>query len=179
VRSIDTSWPDAGPFEGLTEKQREVLELLTENRTTKEIAAHLGVSDSAVNQRIEPLRQRLGGITRAELTRRYRTSSPEAKGDQTCELLTARNFQVESAPAVGQGRSRDDRPGHYRFEDSLGFVRDHPWAERPEVRIVPRLLDGKHAGLARGIAMLVMTLLIAACLVLGLAAAQALTDTLG
>lgn len=178
VTTIDISSPDIAAFEGLTDKQREVLELLTQNRTTKEIAAHLGISDSAVNQRIDPLRQRLGGITRAELARRYRAFSPAKHGAPTCEFLTAEKFQVETTSASRQGRDRDDRPGHYRFADSLGFVLGPPEGDRPEMRIVPRLLDGKNAGLNRGIAMLLMLLLLVACLVLGLAAAQALTEML-
>ena len=56
----------------LTEKQREVLALVADNRTSKEIAGLLGVSESAVNQRIEMIRNRLGGIPRGELARIYR-----------------------------------------------------------------------------------------------------------
>ena len=37
----------------LTRKQRDVLALVADNRTSKEIAARLGISESAVNQRIE------------------------------------------------------------------------------------------------------------------------------
>jgi len=166
-------------FEALTDKQRQVLELLAENRTTKEIAAQLRVSDSAVNQRIEPLRQRLGAITRAELTRRYRHFSAGRPLAEPCEVFTAEKSQVEILGGEVQSPDRDNRPGHYRFEDSLSFAHEPPWGQRPELRVVPRLLDGKHAGLVRGITMLLMLLLIVACLVLGLTAAQVLTDTLG
>jgi DNA-binding CsgD family transcriptional regulator len=56
----------------LTDKQREVLALVADNRTSKEIAARLGISESAVNQRIEMVRARLGGLPRGELARLYR-----------------------------------------------------------------------------------------------------------
>lgn len=56
----------------LTEKQREVLALVADSRTSKEIAGLLGISESAVNQRIEMIRGRLGGIPRGELARIYR-----------------------------------------------------------------------------------------------------------
>jgi DNA-binding CsgD family transcriptional regulator len=171
--------PNSDLFDGVTPKQREVLELLAENRTTKEIAARLGVSDSAVNQRIEPLRQRLGGITRSELTRRYRDCASLAGRNRPCEILTGEKTQVATPDSVGQVRNRDDRPGHFRFEDSMSFPHELPWNGRTELRIVPRLLDGKHAWLARGITMLLMLLLIVACLVLGLTAARVLTDELG
>lgn len=56
----------------LTTKQREVMMLVADNRTSKEIAALLGVSESAVNQRIELIRSRLGGVPRGEMARLYR-----------------------------------------------------------------------------------------------------------
>ena len=56
----------------LTAKQRDVLALIADNRTSKEIAGLLGISESAVNQRIEIVRARLGGLPRGELARLYR-----------------------------------------------------------------------------------------------------------
>jgi DNA-binding CsgD family transcriptional regulator len=57
----------------LTGKQIEVLHFVAENRTSKEIAWHLGISESAVNQRIEGARRRAGWPPRAELARAFRT----------------------------------------------------------------------------------------------------------
>ena len=57
---------------GLTPKQHEVLRFVSENRTSKEIAWELGISESAVNQRIEGVRTRTGSPPRAELARAYR-----------------------------------------------------------------------------------------------------------
>lgn len=59
-------------FEGMTLKQHEVFELVSDNRTSKEIAVRLGISESAVNQRIEAVRLRAGSLPRAHLARRYR-----------------------------------------------------------------------------------------------------------
>lgn len=59
-------------FRALTAKQREVLAPVADNRTSKEIAGLLGISESAVNQRIEIVRTRLGGLPRGELARLYR-----------------------------------------------------------------------------------------------------------
>lgn len=56
----------------LTPKQREVMALVADNRTSKEIAGLLGISESAVNQRIEHIRARLGGLPRGEMARLYR-----------------------------------------------------------------------------------------------------------
>lgn len=68
----------------LTAKQRDVLALVADNRTSKEIAGLLGISESAVNQRIEIVRARLGGIPRGELARLYRQEfAPEALPDES------------------------------------------------------------------------------------------------
>ena len=47
-------------FTFATEKQRAVLELLANNRTSKEIAGALAVSEPAINRRIEVLLLREG-----------------------------------------------------------------------------------------------------------------------
>lgn len=62
--------PDA--FAVLTGKQHQVLCLVAENHTSKQIAFRLGISESAVNQRIESVRNRVGSLPRAELARAYR-----------------------------------------------------------------------------------------------------------
>lgn len=67
----------------LTKKQREVLALVADNRTSKEIAGLLGISESAVNQRIEIVRARLGGLPRGELARLYRLNFSTDAGPET------------------------------------------------------------------------------------------------
>ena len=64
--------PDQSAFTALTRKQIAVLDLLANNRTSKEIGHALGIAEATVNRRIEVLRSRLGGVTRHELARRYR-----------------------------------------------------------------------------------------------------------
>lgn len=76
----------------LTRKQHDVLALVADNRTSKEIAARLGISESAVNQRIEMVRSRLGGLPRGELARLYRQEylepAPETRpADQTWQKI--------------------------------------------------------------------------------------------
>jgi DNA-binding CsgD family transcriptional regulator len=173
----DQGREDGGGFQSLTTKQCEVLGLLAENRTTKEIAARLQVSDSAVNQRIEPLRQRFGGITRAELARRYRDYLA-CRESEACKAFTGKSFQLPSMDSGAQVADRDGRPGRFEFRDSMTFEHGPPWHE-PAREIVPRLLDGKHAVWVRGIAILLLLVLIIAALVLGLTAAQVLTETFG
>ena len=57
---------------GLTAKQRDVLDLLADNHTTKEIARKLGISPFAVDQRLKSAKDHIGPLSRGELTRLYR-----------------------------------------------------------------------------------------------------------
>lgn len=59
-------------FQSLTRKQHEVMGYVAAHFTSKQIAFELGISVSAVNQRIEAVRARAGSPSRAELARAYR-----------------------------------------------------------------------------------------------------------
>jgi DNA-binding NarL/FixJ family response regulator len=58
---------DGGPV--LTTRQREVLQLLAEGRTMKEIAAELGITPRTVAHHKDVLKERLGVSTTADLVR--------------------------------------------------------------------------------------------------------------
>jgi DNA-binding NarL/FixJ family response regulator len=52
--------PGAGPFQRLTARQREILQLIAEGHSTKDIAHHLGVSVKTVETHRAQLMERLG-----------------------------------------------------------------------------------------------------------------------
>ena len=89
-------------LDALTDKQREVLTYVSEGLTSKEIARKLGVSESAVNQRIEMIRQRLGGLPRAQIARLYRRQSTLQMTIPTSNSLTGNPIQLQSARGPGQ-----------------------------------------------------------------------------
>lgn len=60
------------PLVELTAKQREVLDLLIEHKTSKEISRLLGISPHTVDQRIMLARAKLGVATRGEVAQAYR-----------------------------------------------------------------------------------------------------------
>jgi len=62
--------------------------------TSKEIARKLGISESAVNQRIEVTRQRLGGMSRAQIARIYRQTSTLVITIPTSNSLTGKSIQL-------------------------------------------------------------------------------------
>jgi DNA-binding CsgD family transcriptional regulator len=104
-------------FESLTSKQHEVFELVAENWTSKEIAARLGVTESAINQRIEAVRLRTGFLPRSHVARAYRQFRAERAA-----LSATVDTSVQNASASdGQARfKRGDARMPERFIGSNG-----------------------------------------------------------
>ncbi|SEH12524.1 DNA-binding transcriptional regulator, CsgD family [Sphingopyxis sp. YR583] len=175
-----------GEFAFITAKQAEVLDLLAQNRTSKEMAHALGLSETAVNRRIDKLRERLGGVTRAELGRRYRDwcdeRMPATSGNPLKSRATGGGenrpqiLQLSADPIDAPEERRDVAGDPTAFEDPVAITVEPPWKDWKEPRIVPRVLDGENATLARGAAIAILLVAIIASLVLALAAAKALAD---
>ena len=89
-------------LDALTDKQREVLTYVSEGLTSKEIARKLGVSESAVNQRIEMIRQRLGGLPRAQIARLYRRQSTLQMTIPTSNSLTGNPIYLQQHGSAAQ-----------------------------------------------------------------------------
>ncbi len=92
-------------LDALTDKQREVIALVAEGMTSKEIARKLGISESAVNQRIEVTRQRLGGLSRAQIARIYRQTSTLVITIPTSNSLTGKSIQLQREDEAAQQSS--------------------------------------------------------------------------
>jgi DNA-binding CsgD family transcriptional regulator len=163
-----------GVLPGLTEKQHEVLRFVAENRTSKEIAYELGISESAVNQRIESVRNRAGSPPRAELARVYRQYLQDL--ESTCNPIPAKNPQVPSEDFVGKSRQQDEVDDPLALADAVTFRVSAPWQEPSRARVVPEVLDGAHAGLSRTAAMIVIAAGLLLVAMVGLGVARALTD---
>ena len=170
-------------FDLLTARQSAVLDLLANGRTTKEIAHSLHLSESAVNRRIELLRTRLGGITRLELARRYRSRAAKNpahdNGPEAGVETDRQRLQLPVGEHLGDSEARDSLDADLVFQDPIAITIEPPWSKPPEPKIVPGVLDGENALLTRGAAIAIILLGIIASLVLGLAAAQGITDALG
>lgn len=95
---MPTNRDSCGAFSALTDKQHEVLALVADHRTSKEIASELGVSESAVNQRIEAVRARLGGPPRAQMARDYRQFIADGGLDATCKQMPWQRIQLPGEP---------------------------------------------------------------------------------
>ena len=89
-------------LDALTDRQSEVLMFVSEGLTSKEIARRLGISESAVNQRIEVIRQRLGGMPRAQIARLYRRQSTLLMTIPTSNSLTGNPIQLQRGGSAEQ-----------------------------------------------------------------------------
>jgi len=164
-----------GVFAGLTPKQREVLALVAEHRTSKEIAWRIGISESAVNQRIESIRGRVGSLPRAELARAYHQHFVSSRG-----FAPATGHEAHASGASDAIPLTDPigQPGAFALADpplfELAASRDAPRAGS----LVPEVLDGPDMALNRVAAMLVIAGGLLTVAMVGLAVAQTLTALL-
>lgn len=161
-------------FSQLTEKQHEVLRFVSENHTSKEIAYELGISESAVNQRIEAVRSRTGSPPRAELGRAYRRYLQDL--EEACNSLSGDIIQVASLAHDDDRARRELTSGELTLADSAAFVAKPPWQGPAARRIVPEVLDGQNAGLSRFAAMIVIAGGLMFTAMVGLGVIRALTD---
>lgn len=181
MTAMDPDSNEGSEFSALTDKQIAVLTLLANGRTSKEIATALHLSESAVNRRIELLRTRFSGITRLELARRYRDWALDhaAKAIADGVETDRQSLHLAAAADVAHRPVEDSREDPLRFGDSLEISIDPPWTVAKHPKVVPGVLDGENAALTRGAAIAIILFGIVASLVLGLAAAGALTEVIG
>jgi len=168
--------PYSSIFKTLTVKQHEVYALVAEGRSTKEIAWKLGVSDSAVNQRIEAVRSRAGSPTRAEMARAYRrflashdlsSFEPPMRYAPASSASFFHNAEAADFPAVSA--ASDGHQPAPMMASNLS-VRDG--------LIVPPIFMGPNAGLNRVAAMVLIALGLLAAALIGLGVLHALAMTL-
>jgi DNA-binding CsgD family transcriptional regulator len=168
------STPEPDRLASLTQKQRDVLDLLVEFKTSKEISRILSISPHTVDQRVDASKAKLGAASRAELALLYRelleqSGAQEVPGLQRAisERLTyessdialsetSRHFPSRVGPAFVP--PHDPEPGNSVVPDN-----------DDEVRVVPELFDGRWGTLARLVTILAITVLICVAFLGGLA----------
>jgi len=98
----------ADPFQGLTAKQCEVLDLLIEHKTSKEISRMLGISPHTVDQRIMLARAKLQVATRNEVAQAYRRLLAET-GQLSHQTICHRSIYELSDVAVRDETRHDSQ----------------------------------------------------------------------
>lgn len=107
-------------FNNATPKQIEAITLAAEGLTSKQIALELGVAPRTIDQRIDALRFKLGGITRNDLVRHYRAWRA------ICDRATYDPFPLTGQiPDPPQMSPQPEAP--FLFEDALTFDGRTDW----------------------------------------------------
>ncbi len=169
------SSPEPDRLASLTQKQRDVLDLLVEFKTSKEISRILNISPHTVDQRVEASKAKLGAASRSELALIYRelleqagTSDMPSIRRAISERLTYETSQVAETDDAGHLPSRvgpalaplkDPEPSNNAVPDNI----------ENEIRVVPELFDGRWGTLARLVTILAITILICIAFLGGLA----------
>jgi DNA-binding CsgD family transcriptional regulator len=133
---------DGDALGGLTDKQRQVLDLLIQHKTSKEIARRLSISPHTVDQRIQFAKEKLGAHSRSEAAVLYRRL-----------LETYEQTTYEESGIAEAGLASDEAAGpqgplpvallRQRFRSRPS---DGPEAD---FQVVPESFDGRHGTLIR------------------------------
>lgn len=127
----------------LTAKQREVLDLLIEHKTSKEIARLLRISPHTVDQRIQLARDKLGARSRNEVAALYRRLV------ETYGQMTYGNSYLAFAGPAGDTDVGTQGPfPECSHRDGLRSASVPPGAEA-DYPVVPELFEGRYGTLVR------------------------------
>jgi DNA-binding CsgD family transcriptional regulator len=133
---------DSDGLGGLTDKQREVLDLLIEHKTSKEIARLLGISPHTVDQRIFFAKEKLGAASRNEAAATYRRLVA-ISGRTTYEKtrIAGPAPSPQSIPGLLAGQVMALRRSDMSQPEGSALELDF--------RVVPELFDGRYGTLVR------------------------------
>lgn len=157
----------------LSPKQCEALKLVLLGKTSKDMARELGVSPSALDQRLDSARRILGVSDRAKAARKF------YELHCACERLTGDPFLV--GPAAGDRGSGERDPSHYVFGDALTFTAPAAWEHSAQAMpdtwrgFAPGLPSATSRPEQRIMWIVIGALSILVLVILGLAAVEGLT----
>ncbi len=119
----------------LTPKERAVLDLVVQHRTTKEIARQLDVAPNTVDMRLRSARDKLRARDRNDTARIY-GALLDACGKTTCDSAVMSRW-----PAMPLADSAETRsPSNYVLEDVAHFTLPAPWETAARTDL-PEVLD--------------------------------------
>ncbi|WP_292929489.1 helix-turn-helix transcriptional regulator [Novosphingobium sp. PASSN1] len=130
----------------LTDKQRAVLDLLIEHKTSKEISRILGISHHTVDQRIMLARAKLGVTTRGEVAQAYRrlVADPAAPVAVSDASMADASIYERSVYDFSDVALPIDAPQHLEREDMADWVR--PQQTRRDALASETLARSTHHG---------------------------------
>lgn len=140
-----TSPPIDDRLASLSERQREVLRLVSRDRNSKEIARELGLSDETVKNHIKAATRRLGVSSRFDAARLLRL---EEQGDPRVVIDPSRVIAFPARKATDGDGGTGSRGAEVREHRSSFDFRDHdflrhrepPWSGSGERKAGPSAL---------------------------------------
>lgn len=156
-----TAEPEPEPL--LTSKQKEVLDLLLDHMTSKEIGQRLGISHHTVEQRIKTARKKLQASSRSELIQRYRelrSAGPVVYG----RTIYEESDIADPAPALLNPQS-NEAGASLAHAGRTPATAQAVHALTRDLRVVPEMFEGQHGTFMRVAAILA---LVAIMLIIGL-----------
>lgn len=157
----------------LSAKEREVLDQILLHKSLKVIAHELGITLSAVDQRLKAARLKLEAADRNEAARAYSALLATCR-DSTC------GFEAIGAKLDAHVIQSPEPPSGFMFklQDSATIVVPPPWIERGQRGAVSEVLDEKFGRLWRIAAIPVFAIAIAIIALALMAMAQSLGELL-
>ena len=153
-------------LDDLTPKQVEVLDLLVQHRTTKQIARELGIAPNTVDQRILGVREKWGTADRNATARVYQQLL------RTCEEAPCGFSPVDRALPIKQDLFRElPRSPLFKVSDVADLG---PLFEERSEPVVLEVLDARFGKVGRLAAIVVLAFVLALTVIASLAIAQGL-----
>ena len=127
---------------GLTDRQRQVLDLLIQHKSSKEIGRLLGISPHTVDQRLRFAREKLGARTRSEVAVTYRRLL------ETCGQTTYGKSRIAAGQPMTDepGGPQGSLPGSSPLQRFRSRRRHEPEAD---FQVGPERFDGRDGTLVR------------------------------
>lgn len=125
-------------LDSITDRQKAVMDLVLQHRTSKEIARELNIAPNTVDQRINAVREKFGAKDRAETARIY------AHLSRICGRTTYGSSVIETTPSHRLPETQDDEiEPVFMLRDSAAFAPEN-WHSIDHL-VIPRakLSDSK------------------------------------
>lgn len=131
------------PLADFTAKQREVLDLLIQHKTSKEISRILGISPHTVDQRIMLARSKLNVATRGEVAQVYRALV------DTYERPIYEESYVAEVPDDGHFSPQDHEANQTNVGNGTGSEPPAAIVQVVHYSVLPEAFDGPYGTLVR------------------------------
>lgn len=155
----------------LTDKQRAVLDLLIQHKSSKEIARNLGISPYTVDQRITATRLKLRAANRGEVARAY--SALLTTCDESVYQFSYVDTEAFDSECDPQAESLEPT---FTFSDAVVLQHSAPWETTPEPAFSLEAFDNRFGKSGRVFAILVLAAVLALTLLAMVSMAKTLSE---